>query len=90
MVNIEIHGFSAQETETKYSQIERMLRDLPLAGGVTISKYGDVVLDLKGYHQPYIRLAFTDGPDIRQVIDLLKPFKLNVQLLRLYATIDHG
>jgi hypothetical protein len=89
MPNIEIHGLAEAEAKTMYSQVERALRNSPVANNVVISRYSDVVKDLLGYDRPYLRIVCTDEVEAQQVAGLLKPLNLDLEIFRLRAFIPH-
>jgi hypothetical protein len=86
MPNIEIHGLSELNSGKMSGKVAATLLDASFAKKeVVVSAVNDVVLDLTPSDRPYLRIVCTDATEAQQVVDLLKPLKLDIEVLLLNA-----
>jgi len=88
MPNIEIHGFGVNSREIT-AKVAYCLKPSPVAADIVISVNSDVVHDLKWDPKPYFRIVCTDINEVNLVVDLLKPLRIDMEVLLLHAFIPH-
>ena len=87
MPNIEIHGLAGVSLNGTTDDIVNLLRPAPFAEDVVISLINDNVINLGGNNRPYLRVVGTDATETQQVVDLLKPLKVDIEVLLLHAFV---
>ena len=85
MPNIEVHGLSERGAAGMSGEIAKILIKTPLAKEVVISAMNDVVADLVPSDRPYLRVVCTTAAEAQQVVDLLKPLNIDIEVLLLHA-----
>ena len=85
MPNIEIHGFGrgkhvSDEGMTSRSMLVKALETLPFAGEVVITDCDDLVSDLNGKDQPFIRICSSDESHGSEIIEALEKAGLKVDI----------
>lgn len=92
MPNIEIHGIDskmAREPHGLYEQIRTLLKGVKYCDDVVVSIMGDLVLDLDGQAQPFLRLILTHTDDIHTILNDLRrlPGHSDIEVLYLHKFI---
>ena len=87
MPNVEIHGYNEPETNIVAGMVAERLRFAPFAHDVVISECHGVVTNLMMQNKPYLRVIDDDAPEAQQVVDLLKPLNIDIEVLLLHAFI---
>jgi hypothetical protein len=92
MPNIEIHGIPGPEEETNKlaTAITNALRNSVHARKIVIATSYDIVLDLESVEQPFLRVLGTNEGELEEVITLLEPFHLDIEVVLLRRFIPHG
>ena len=83
MLNIEIHGLGLRAVEKTKKRIFKLFENESYYGEITISIFAHPVVDKNGKEQPFIRF-FSDGENIKEIMDRLLTLKLNIQCLKCF------
>ncbi len=87
MPNIEIHGMPESEARLTVRRIAALLRNSSFVKEVVISLCNDIVLDLEGNDQPYLRVFCNDGSKAKEVVLTLDPLKIDIELIQIWDFI---
>jgi hypothetical protein len=83
MPNIEIHGLSELNSGRMAREVAKCLLGASFADEAVITSCNDAVMNLRGEEQPYLRICCSIDTGAEQVIKLLKPLNIDVEVLRL-------
>ena len=87
MPNIEVHGFQRDEANVLRDRIFDTFKAESFVEEVVVTIYSTLVTDVKNCSQPFLRVVSTPCPHVEMIIEKLKTWSIDVEVMKLESFI---